>query len=216
MVYLLLGQDHLSKDLKLKAIKQENLLKGTEQFNFDLLYAKDLALADLQEKLSCLPVKSRKRIVVIREAQNLKPEIKEFILNYAQKPYKQVILVLDADQSLKIDEFISRINRLAKTFYFKEVKLPDTFTLSRSVTLRRPDTALRLLNQLLKQGERPERILGGLRYSLERETLSASEMKRRVKLLLDADIDIKTGRLKPLFALEKLVISLCGPGKPFH
>jgi len=27
---------------------------------------------------------------------------------------------------------------------------------------------------------------------------------------LGADLEIKTGRLKPTFALEKLVVSLCG------
>ena len=216
MVYLLLGPDALSKDSKLKAIKQENLSKGTEHFNFDLLYARDLGLAELQEKLLCLPVKTPCRIVVIKDAQNLKQDIREFILNYAKKPYKQVILVLDAAPAGKPDAFISSLSRLAKVFHFQAARQPDSFALSRWIGLRRPDYALRLLNQLLKQGERPERILGGLRYSLERDAVSPLEMKRRIKLLLDADIDIKTGRLKAIFALEKLVIGLCGPGKPLH
>jgi DNA polymerase III delta subunit len=216
MVYLFFGQDPLSKDAKLQAIKQEFLTKRIEQFNFDLLYSKELTLKDLQEKLLCLPVKSPKRIVVVKDAQNLKQDIKEFILNYAQKPYKQVILVLDITARLKPDEFINRINRLAKAFYFRETKSADTFDLGRSINLKRPDVSLRLLNQLLKEGERPERILGGLRYSLEKDALTLPEMKRRIKLLLDCDIDIKTGRLKALFALEKLVINLCGFSKSFR
>jgi len=29
-------------------------------------------------------------------------------------------------------------------------------------------------------------------------------------------MEIKMGRLKPIFALEKLVVNLCALGKPFH
>lgn len=82
--------------------------------------------------------------------------------------------------------------------------------------MNKPDYALRILNELLRNGERPERILGGLRYAWEREFTPGVEAKRRLKLLLNCDINIKTGKLKPNFALEKLVISLCSlPGKRF-
>jgi DNA polymerase III delta subunit len=99
---------------------------------------------------------------------------------------------------------------------FKETVKPDTFVLSRSIESRRLDTALKLLDQLLKDGEKPERILGGLRYAWERGIANPVETKRRLKLLLGCDIDIKTGRLKPSFALEKLVVGLCAAGKPAH
>ncbi len=226
MVYLFLGEDCLSKDIKLKAIKQEFLDKGTEQFNLDKLYAKELTLKDLQERLLYLPVKSSKRIVVIKDAQNLKEDIKEFILKYVNEPHKQTILILDisptpasrsgVSQQGKFNEFINRIYRYAKIYRFRETRRLDTFTLSRQIALKRPNYALRVLNQLLKDGERPERILGGLRYVLERDSASALEMKRGLKLLLNCDIDIKTGKLKPVFALERLVINLCSFGKSFH
>lgn len=216
MVYLLLGQDIQAKNSKLKAIKQESLRPGTEQFNLDVLYAKELALKDLQEKLLSLPVKSPRRIVVIKDAQNLKQELKDFILDYVKKPYKQVDLVLDTDQQIKAKEFISSLQGSVNVFHTKEVRQPDTFDLGRSINSGRTDAALRLLNQLLKDGQRPEMILGGLRYCLQRDAVSSQEMRRRIKLLLDCDIDIKTGRLKALFALEKLIIGLCGPAKPFH
>ncbi len=216
MIYLFIGEDPLSKDIQLKAIKKEFLKKETEQFNLDVLYARELTLKELQERLSYLPVKNPKRIVVIKDAQNLREDAREFILKYVKEPHKQIILVLDINQADKSEEFISHMYRYAKTYRFKETKRPDTFTLSRQIALKRPDYALRVLNQLLKHGERPERILGGLRYSLERDTASPLTMKRKLRFLLNCDIDIKTGKLKPVFALEKLVINLCGLGKPFH
>jgi DNA polymerase III delta subunit len=226
MVYLFLGQDSLSKDIRLKQIRQEILPKETEQFNLDILYAKELTLKDLQEKLLCLPIKSQKRIVVVKNAQDLGGEIREFVLSYVKAPYKQVILILDIESNLgarsavtqqgNSNEFVNRLYRYAKIYRFRETKPLDTFALTRFITLKKPDYALKVLNQLFKNGERPERILGGLRYVWEREAASDSESKRRLKLLLNCDMDIKTGRIKPIFALEKLVISLCGPSKPFH
>ncbi|MCX5703908.1 MAG: hypothetical protein NT066_05405 [Candidatus Omnitrophica bacterium] len=216
MVYLFIGDDIFSKEIKLKAIKEEFLEAEVAQFNFDILYAKELTLRNLQEKLIYLPVKNPKRILVIKEAQGLKEDAKEFLLKYVKAPFKQLILILDIDRQANLDEFISRIYKYARVIRFRETKRLDAFALSRQIGLRRLDYALRILNQLIQDGERPERILGGLRYSIERDTAGALETTRKSRLLLNCDIDIKTGRLKPHFALERLVIQLCSPGKLLH
>ena len=216
MLYLFIGQDTPAKDLQLKKIKDEFLKKELEQFNLDLLYSRDLTLKNLQEKLYYLPFKNSKRLIVIREAQALKTEIKDFLLEFASKPVEETVLVLDFGAREKRDEFINRISRRAKVIRFKEEERPDTFTLSRSLEAGRPDLALKLLNQLLKEGEKPERILGGLRYAWEKGVGQPREMKRRLKLLITCDLDIKTGRLKAHLALEKLVIGLCFAVKPLH
>lgn len=216
MVYLFLGSDTLSKDAQLKKIRQQFLSKDTEQFNLDILFAKELTLKGLQERLLSLPVNSAKRIVIVKDTQNLKEDSREFVLKYVKAPFKQVILILDINQEIRRDSFISSLQKYAKIIRFAEARAPDVFTLSRLIELRKADYALKLLNQLLKAGERPERILGGLRYAWEKEGRDLAEMRRRFKLLLNCDIDIKTGRLKPDFALEKLVVNLCGAAKPFH
>jgi DNA polymerase III delta subunit len=225
MVYLFIAENSIPKDLQIKKIRQEFLSKDTEQFNLDILFARELTLKLLQEKLLCLPVRNPKRVVIIKEAQDLKDDIKEFILAYVKKPYSQVVLILDINtalakgaisQSAKTEEFIKGISRYAKVSKLQEVKPADAFTLGRSISQGRPDYALRLLNQLIKSGERPERILGGLRYVCERDSPGVPELRKKFRLLLNCDIEIKTGKLKPVFALEKLVISLCSLAKPFH
>ena len=65
-VYLFIGQDSISKEARLKKIKEEFLSKGIEQFSFDTLYAKDFNLKQLQERLLFFPFKSPKRIIVIK------------------------------------------------------------------------------------------------------------------------------------------------------
>jgi DNA polymerase III delta subunit len=214
MVYLFVGEDSPAKDTQLKNIRKEFLAKGTEQFNLDILYARELTLKDLQEKLIYLPLKTSNRILLIKHAQDLKQGLREFILDFVKVEHRQTVLILDFDRQERKDTFLNRITRYAKAYRFRETQAIDTFTLSRQIALKQPGYALRVLNQLLKDGERPERILGGLRYAWERENANPPEAKKRLKALLNCDIDIKTGRLKPIFALERLVLSLCGSGKP--
>jgi len=209
-IYLFLGQDSLSKDTKLKSIKQEILKSNIEQFNLDILYARELSLKDLQERLLSFPMAAQKRIVVIRNAQALKKDLQEFILQYAKKPLAQIVLILDVSRYDLKDQFLNRIMRLSEVVRFKDNIQPDAFALARQVNLKKADYALRTLNQLLNNGEKPEWILGGLRYATERDIVHPLEKRKRLKLLLACDIDIKTGKLKPAFALEKLIVSLCG------
>jgi DNA polymerase III delta subunit len=216
MVYLLLGQDTLSKDIQIKKLKQQFLPSQTQEFNLDTLYARDASLKELQERLLCIPVHSPRRMIIIRQAHLLKEEIKEFILKYARAPRKDMLLVMEAEAVEKKDNFLSSLARYARVMRFKDAQKPNTFLMNRYIELRRPDYALRVLGELLQDGERPERILGGLRYIWEKDVSSAAELKRRMRLLLGCDIDIKTGKLRPSFALEKLVIGLCGLGKAAH
>lgn len=212
----IVGQDGLSKkQATLKEIKESLLSKTTEDFNLDTLYSKDLTLKDLQEKLLCLPFKSKRRIIVIKEAQGLKEDMKELILRFAKKPEGGIVLVLDIEQPLSKDNFVKELYNYAKVYRFSEPARLDAFALSRSIDQKRPEQALRILSELLQDGEKPERILGGLRFAWEKAAASPSEVKKRLKLLLNCDLDIKTGKLKPFFALEKLIISLCSLGKPF-
>lgn len=210
MVYIFSGQDSFSKGIKLKKLKEEFLAKDLEDFNFDILYAKDLKLAILQERLLSLPVGAKKRIVVIKEAEALKIDAKEFLLKYVKKPQPSTLLVLEINS---VSDFLNEISRYAKVFRFQAAAQLDAFVLSRQIELKKTDYALRVLNQLLEKGERPERILGGLRYSWQRTTPDPIKLRNKLKLLLNCDMEIKTGRLKAPIALEKLVVQLCGFNK---
>lgn len=214
-VYLFIGEDSFSKDIKLQRIKQEFLSSAEKNFNLDVLYAKGLDLLTLQERIQTLPLKSKKRIIVIKDAQRLADNIKKFLLDYVRHAPPSVILVLDISQKNYKDEFISHLCRYAQVCRFRESVQLDTFALARPIEAKRTDYALRLLSGLLKDGEKPERILGGLRYIWERDSASGIQTRKRLKALLDCDIDIKTGRLRPDFALEKLVVRLCGGLKSF-
>lgn len=210
MLYLLAGQDIQAKETQLKKIKQEFLPQQLQDFNSDTLYAKEITLKDIQERLLAVPLKNAKRLIIIKDADSLDEESRDFLLTFSRQPQPQLVLVFDFAQYDYKDKFIKEISIRASVLRFKEAVNPDAFVLNRQVELKKTDSALRVLNQLLKSGEAPERILGGLRYSWEKQGMVAGDARRKLKLLLNCDVEIKTGRLKPAFALEKLVVSLCG------
>ena len=69
-------------------------------------------------------------------------------------------------------------------------------------------------NPRADKGEKPERIMGGLRASWTRYPADPLSLKKRLKILLQCDLDIKTGRIKPVYALERLIVNLCGLRNP--
>jgi len=215
-LYIFIGQDIVSPDgssrkaATLKSIKEKFLDKAAEDFNLNTLYSKELSLKGLQERILSLPVNTRKRILIIKDAQELKDEIKDFILKYVKNPHPSIVLILDITGSLPKDSFLKDVAGYAQLFRFKEEARVDAFVLSRAIDSRRADYALNVLRQLLDSGERPELIMSALRYVWEKDLVRPLERKKKLKLLLTCDIDIKTGRLNPQFALERLIISLCG------
>ena len=209
MVYLFIGQDPLSKDIRIHKIKQELFPSDMEVFNFDVLHGEDATLQGLQERLLSMPVKAKKRMVLVKNAQELKEDAKEFLAGYVRKEDPRVVLVLDMDAFKPNYGFIKRLTGHAQIARFSEKEEPDTFLLSRQIQSQKTQASLKILKQLLKNGERPEKIIGGLRSDWERHGVASSEVKRKIGLLLKCDIEIKTGRLKAGFALEKCVISLC-------
>ena len=230
MNYLFVGEDEFSKDIKLHKIKQELNLAQLESFNFEILYSKDLDLRTLQERLLLLPinpalackggVKTRQRLILIKDVPRLSADIKQYLCTWLSKPFPHVSLILDARRIDKRDQFFNRISGLVRLINFRQSTQINSFTLAYQIMqtsqYARPlmrqkkiKPAMRLLRQLLLQGERPERILGAFRYQLQEERLDVTERKKRLIFLLDCDVDIKTGKLKPEFALERLLIKLC-------
>ena len=90
MIYVFLGYDTRDKNTRIKSILARTIPAGTEEFNLDILYADELNVRSLQERLKSLPVESPSRAVVIKSSQNLRREVKEYLLTYAGKPFKKV------------------------------------------------------------------------------------------------------------------------------
>jgi hypothetical protein len=152
-------------------------------------------------------VNSRRRVVYLAGVDAARKEMKDFLFSYAAKPYPHVVLVAEASVIERKDTALSGLARKVRVERFKEYKRVDTFALCRSIEAGNAGQSLRYLRQLLESGEKPERILGGLRYSWERAA-GGPQTVRRIRQLLLADAAMKTGRLKPELALERMIVSL--------
>ncbi|MFA4984843.1 MAG: hypothetical protein WC559_06055 [Candidatus Omnitrophota bacterium] len=226
LVHLFIGHDIIGPDGSsrksdaLQRLKKEFLCKTTLDFNTDTLYAKETGLKDLQEVFLRIPAGSPKRMLAIKDAQLLKEDVRAYLLRYIAKPHPSLVLVLDfipRDPNDKEEaKFIFALARHARVQRFRESRPVNTFELSRLIEAKRAPQALYVLKQLFESGQRPERILGGLRVSWQKDLYSRMELKKRLRLLLACDVDIKTGRIEPSFALERLVVYLCSLDKVAH
>lgn len=226
LVHLFIGHDIIGPDGSsrkseaLQRLKKEFLSKTTLEFNTDTLYAKETGLKQLQEVFLRIPAGSPKRLLVIKDTQLLKEDIRAYLLRYIAKPHPSLVLVLDfipRDQNDKEEvKFILALSRHSRVQRFREIRPINAFELSRLIEARRAPQALYILKQLFESGQRPEKILGGLRASWQRGLHSRMELRKRLNLLLSCDVDIKTGRLEPSFALERLIVYLCSLDKAAH
>jgi DNA polymerase III delta subunit len=210
MIYLFIGEDEPAKSEKIHALKKQLLTPHLEQFNYEVFYAKELTPALFKEALSRLPVSSQSRLLVIKDALKLKETLQEYFLSRLESLPRDLVIILDITVIPKeTSPFLNKILKTAKVERFKAVRSANAFTLARAIKMKQPEYALNILADLFTQGEKPERILGGLRYQLVQTNYSAKDRINKIKLLLETDISLKTGRLKPSLALEALVIKLC-------
>ncbi len=208
MIYLFLGDDDIDKQNKIRALKQKLFDSSVEQFNYEALDAKSLDISCLKESVSRFPVSCKKRLLVIRNISQLKESIREEFLFLIKNVQANLDIVLDAVKIGREDAFLNKVAMVAKSVGCQPRSSPDTFALADAIGRKEPEAALNILSDLFKRGEKPEKILGGLRYRLTRNAFNQKDRISKVGLLLDTDLKIKTGRLKPEFALEALIIRL--------
>lgn len=212
-VYLFVGQDYPAKRQKIAHLKKEMFGPEVEDFNFDLLYAKDATVKKLRERLMSLPTKNQKRMVWLKDVASANASVKAFLSEYVRSPYERVILILDFEKNDPQDNLLKTLKKHGQIFYFKERPVSDAFDLAEAIKTKDLSSALVLLHRLLSDGHRPETILGGLRSSLENYIFSPVLWSKAARYLLLCDIELKTTGLRPRefgerFALEKLLVRL--------
>mgnify|MGYP001557809900 FL=1 len=210
MVYLFTGEDAPAKQERISSLKKEFFPADTESFNYDSFSAKELTLPSLKELLSRLPVSAKQRLLVIKDILKLKPDIQEYLLSRLKDLPRNITLILDVSiAAAESGRFMSALLKSAKVINFRNKPEINAFDLGRAIERKSAERALNILADLFANGERPERILGALRYQFVRPGVRPEESRDKIRLLLETDNNLKTGRIKPVFALEALVVRLC-------
>lgn len=210
--YLFLGDDEHTKQREIDSIKSSYLDKGFHEIDYEVVYADDRALTPprFNETLSYTPSASQKRIVLIRRLRLLRKENRDILLRYFNNPSLSLIVLLDAAGMKQDDFFLQSLNPFVKKVHLKQTKKIDTFDLCRAITAHNTIASVEILNTLLLNREKPHHILGALIWQWEnmKDRVGLEQFKKGLRLLLHADVRIKTKRLKENLALEMLVIRL--------
>lgn len=211
--YLFIGEEEQAKQNKVNSIKAQYLDKHLKDIDFEVVYSSDKELSPpkFDEILSYLPSnKSNKRIVHIKNIESLKKDNRNVLIKHLKSPAKSVLFILDFGKLKKNDRFVEELQPFVRKTVFKLTKKAGVFDLTQAIVARQTTRALRILNALLKNREKPENILGAMFWQWDntKGRLSLDKFRQGLKLLLDTDIRIKTSKLDKELALEMAVIRL--------
>jgi DNA polymerase III delta subunit len=209
--YFLIGEDAASKDRFIARIKEASFLKGSESFNWASVYANEISDKQvLQEEFSRLPQGAERRVVLLRSMERVREPILEFLRAYIRSPFPHLTVIFEALQKTESLSAFLNASPSVKVVQFQKKYIPGTFDLQRAIEGKQPAAAVKVLGDLLERGQKPHFILGGIAHSVRKRRFSSHrEAQEALARLLEADIAIKTGKIQPQFALERLVVTLC-------
>ena len=209
MVYLFLGADLKAKDAKLAQIKTAVLTSpGASLFDLETLDAHGLQPDVLKKALITLPVINPKRLVIVHNIHKLKVADISSLMTFLKGPSELIDLILETSElSLKEDHKV--MVPLCTVQVFDLPKKPGTFQVTRLMTEGRQKEALHTLNEVFLS-EHPLRILGGIGsfWGKDGRRLAPRSFELGLKVLEEADVNIKRNRLDPQYAVEKVVVEL--------
>ncbi|MBU2020500.1 MAG: DNA polymerase III subunit delta [Bacteroidetes bacterium] len=123
-IYLLHGEESYYIDRISDAIIKHALEDHERDFNQSILYGKEITVGNIIDEAQQFPMMAERRLVVVREAQNLKKSISE-LAKYAEHPTSTTILVICYKYD-NIDGRSSLVSKCSKTqTVFKSEKIRD-------------------------------------------------------------------------------------------
>ncbi len=212
MVYLFFGEETSAKDEKIKEIREKTILSPDAlSFDYELLHASKLAPEILKKALLTLPVIAKKRLIIIRQAENLNPQNKNIIMGYLDNISEKIILILDSASFDSKENFYKKLSEKAKVISFAAVQGKNVFDMTKAIARGDSAQALKILSDLIEDGQYPLQIMGALVWSWgkAKENISSVNYRNGLDCIQKADLNIKRSRLDPQQALEILVVSLC-------
>ncbi len=210
MVQIFLGDDLARKDTQIAAHKA-SLFKNPQALNFDYdnLDASGLAADTLKKALMTLPAVAPKRLVVLRNAHKLKTNDVAVLENFFRNPLEHVDLILESSENALKGQ-LHKCMDLCQVNLYSVASVGNAFDMTRLMTAGRAKEALKMLNDLYGEDTHPLQVMGALvwYWGKEGRGFGPAKFERGLKALEEADLNIKRSRLKPEYAVEKLVVEL--------
>ena len=124
-VYALHGEEAYYIDLICESIEKNALDEAEKDFNFSLLYGKDVEVSQIIDNARQFPTFAERRVVIVKEAQELKNI--EQLEKYVSNPVESTVLVI-AHKHKSFDKrksWVKTLEKSDKIALFESKKLKD-------------------------------------------------------------------------------------------
>jgi len=193
-VYLLTGEEPFFIDQIAKYIEENVLDESQKDFDFQVFYGKDSNVLDVLSSVKQYPILGEKRLVILREAQQLKQI--EKLTEYVEAPSLNTIFVI-CYREKKIDKRSSLYKKRSKeVIFFQSDKLYDNQALQWAenflVRRKRPITPRALQLLIEKTGTDIQLIYNELQKLLinipEGDKITVDVVSEQVGILKDFNL----------------------------
>lgn len=212
MVYLFFGEDRAAKERKIAEIKKKCLASGDARtLDYECLHAAKLSPAVLKKALLALPAVAQRRLVLIRAVDKLSAHNKNIILDFLRAENPHALLILDSDGADPRNRFFGEVTAAAQVMRFgRGAAKKNVFDVTRAMDRRNLTEALKILDDLIEDGNHPLQLMGGLVWfwGKSKRRVTPDRFKKGLMVLQEADLNIKRSRLRPEHAVEIAVTKL--------
>jgi len=121
--YLFLGEEDFLKEEEINRLRSKFLAGSSQELNYSVFYAKEknFNIKEMLDTLNTMPFLSKKRIVILRDAEALSEPFKGSALSYLQNPRESTIFVIESPSPAIKGEFLLKASGLAQLFYFRRL-----------------------------------------------------------------------------------------------
>ena len=121
--YLFLGEEDFLKEEAIEKIKSGFLSAGTQGLNYSVFYArdKDFNLSEMLDSLNTLPFLSKKRLVVLKDADAVPADSRQAVISYLQGPRETSIFVIESPLPAIKGDFLLALSKCAQLVYYRRL-----------------------------------------------------------------------------------------------
>jgi DNA polymerase-3 subunit delta len=126
-LYFIHGRERFLVDRAVEILRGKVLDPRTKDFNYDLFQGKEATAGKVVQAARTLPMMAKRRLVLVRDADEMKADELSGLITYVQKPCAETCLVFvaeKADQRLKFFSAFKKLGILIKLDPLYENKLP--------------------------------------------------------------------------------------------
>ncbi len=212
MIYLVCGSDTFAKDQKISDLKSQ-FFSSSSQSSLDVetLSGFKLNALVLKKSLMTMPILGQHRLVLIRDADRLTSQHRVMIRDQAEKAKDFLVLVLDVQEVKAGEGLIKQFGKSLECLYFERGSTKNIFSLTRLIVGNKKTEALKQFSEFFNEGTHPLQMIPAIvwEWKKNKKRLGSARFQEGLRMIQQADVNIKRSRLSAQEALEVLIVKLC-------